>query len=122
MGETIVVEAMAGRLELKNRWLYVDDKVYFLTPQERDVMRFFMQRPDEVHYPRDITNVVWGSDHHVANARVQIRNLRRKVEKNPGCQRIVHTCPHRTGGYILFTDPKLKKAFFEQASVREEVT
>ena len=114
MGETIVVEAVTGRLELKNRWLYVGDKVYFLTPQECDIARFFMQHPDKVQYPRDITDAVWGNNYNVANARVQIRNLRHKIEKDPGSRRIIHTCPHRTGGYIMFTDPKLEEAFFKQ--------
>jgi two-component system KDP operon response regulator KdpE len=56
-----------------------------LTPKELDVLRYLTQRSNEVVSHRELLQAVWGPDYgdQVDYLRVVIKNLRKKIEKNP---------------------------------------
>jgi DNA-binding response OmpR family regulator len=76
-----------GGIELDERsgQVWSDGAEVALTPTEYDILRLFLQHPDEVLSPKEIYRRVWkdapfGAESTVA---VHIRHLREKIEINP---------------------------------------
>ncbi len=76
-----------GGIELndKSKTVTLDGEVVSLTPIEYDILKLFMEHPNQVFAPKEIYQKVWkdapfGSESTVA---VHIRHLREKLEINP---------------------------------------
>jgi two-component system KDP operon response regulator KdpE len=61
------------------------DKTFHLTPKELDLLRYMTQHPNQVISHRELLQAVWGPDygHEVDHLRAFIKNLRKKIERNP---------------------------------------
>lgn len=83
-----------GGIELndKRKSVTVDGEAVSLTPKEYEILKLFMQSPDQVFSPREVYANVWketplaGNDNTVA---VHIRHLREKIEINPNEPRYI---------------------------------
>lgn len=73
------------RIDLSRRLVTVDEKEISLTPTEYDILRLLMQNAGKVLTHRHLLRQVWGtayeSEMHLL--RVNISNLRRKIETDP---------------------------------------
>ena len=77
------------------RRVIVDAKEVRLTPKEFDLLRFLISN-DDVALPHDrILQAVWGPDYgsEVQYLRVFIKQLRKKLEPDPGRPRYILTEP-----------------------------
>jgi len=56
-----------------------------LTPKELDLLRYLTQHPNQVVSHRELLQAVWGADYgrQVEYLRVFVKNLRKKIERNP---------------------------------------
>jgi two-component system, OmpR family, KDP operon response regulator KdpE len=76
-----------GRLviDLVARTVSKGDKPVHLTPKELDLLRYFTLHPNHVISHRELLQAVWGPDYgnQVDYLRVFIKNLRKKIERNP---------------------------------------
>ena len=83
------------KMDLSRRLVMVDDREISLTPTEYDILRLLLQNAGRVLTHRQLLRQVWGtayeSEMHLL--RVNISNLRRKIEPDP-------TRPH-----YLLTEP-----------------
>jgi two-component system, OmpR family, KDP operon response regulator KdpE len=66
-----------------------------LTPKELELLRYFIQHPNQVVSHRELLQAVWGADygHQVEYLRVFIKNLRKKIELNPENPELLVTEP-----------------------------
>ena len=66
-----------------------------LTPKELDLIRYLIQHANEAVRHRELLQAVWGPDYgdQVDYLRVFIRNLRKKVERNPDQPEYITTEP-----------------------------
>lgn len=66
-----------------------------LTPKELDLLRYLTQHANQVVSHRELLQAVWGADygHEVDYLRVFIKNLRKKIEKNPDNPEYISTEP-----------------------------
>lgn len=64
-----------------------------LSPREFELLRFFLSNPERVFTTEEILDRVWGPDFigELQVVYVQIRNLRQKIEHDPGKPRHVRT-------------------------------
>lgn len=89
------------RVDLSAREVTVDGKPCLLTPTEYDLLRCFVSQAGKVLTHRHLMRQVWGyreaDDLHIL--RVNISNLRRKLEANP--TRPVHLTTEPGVGYRL---------------------
>jgi two-component system KDP operon response regulator KdpE len=73
------------RMDLSRRLVTVDNKEISLTPTEYDILRLLLQNAGKVLTHRQLLRQVWGtayeSEMHLL--RVNISNLRRKIEPDP---------------------------------------
>lgn len=73
------------KMDLSRRLVTVDEKEISLTPTEYDILRLLMQNTGKVLTHRQLLRQVWGntyeSEMHIL--RVNISNLRRKIEPDP---------------------------------------
>ena len=73
------------KMDLSRRLVTVDDKEISLTPTEYDILRLLLQNAGKVLTHRQLLRQVWGtayeSEMHLL--RVNISNLRRKIEADP---------------------------------------
>jgi len=73
------------KMDLSRRLVTVDDKEISLTPTEYDILRLLMQNAGRVITHRQLLKQIWGtayeSEMHLL--RVNISNLRRKIEADP---------------------------------------
>jgi two-component system, OmpR family, KDP operon response regulator KdpE len=73
------------KMDLSRRLVTVDDKEVSLTPTEYDILRLLLQNAGRVITHRQLLRQVWGtayeSEMHIL--RVNISNLRRKIEADP---------------------------------------
>jgi len=90
-----VIQVDSLKMDLSHRLVTVDEKEISLTPTEYDILRLLMQNAGKVITHRQLLKQVWGtayeSEMHLL--RVNISNLRRKIEPDP-------TRPH-----YLVTEP-----------------
>ena len=66
-----------------------------LTPKELDLLRYLTQHANEPVSHRELLQAVWGPDYgdQVDYMRVFIKNLRKKIETNPGHPEYIRTEP-----------------------------
>jgi two-component system, OmpR family, KDP operon response regulator KdpE len=86
-----------GRLTIDfvDRMVSTGDKPVHLTPKELDLLRYFIQHPNQVISHRELLQAVWGPDYgsQVDYLRVFIKNLRKKIEVNPESPEYISTEP-----------------------------
>lgn len=72
-------------LDDKSKVVTVDGENVSLTPTEFEILKLFMQHPDEVLSPKEIYRKVWNDNPYGAESTVavHIRHLREKIEINP---------------------------------------
>jgi two-component system KDP operon response regulator KdpE len=74
------------KVDLSSRQVLLDGREILLTPTEYDLLRFLAQKIGKVITHRQLLQQVWGGayqdDLHLL--RVNISNLRRKIEPDPG--------------------------------------
>lgn len=82
-------------VDLARRLVTVDGNEISLTPTEYDILRALVQHPDRVLTHRQLLRMVWGtayeSEAHLL--RVNMSNLRRKIEKDPARPMYIITEP-----------------------------
>jgi two-component system KDP operon response regulator KdpE len=90
-----VLEAGALRMDLSRRQVTVADREITLTPTEYDLLRILMQNAGKVLTHRQLLRTIWGnayeSEQHLL--RVNISNLRHKLEPDPSQPAFIHTEP-----------------------------
>jgi two-component system, OmpR family, KDP operon response regulator KdpE len=66
-----------------------------LTPKELELLRYLTQHPNQVVSHRELLQSVWGPDYgsQVDYLRVFVKNLRKKIEKNPDRPEFITTEP-----------------------------
>jgi two-component system KDP operon response regulator KdpE len=83
------------KMDLTRRWVTVNDREIGLTPNEYDILRLLLQNAGRVLTHRQLLRGVWGtayeSEMHLL--RVNISNLRRKLEPDPSRPTYIHTEP-----------------------------
>ncbi len=88
-----VFEMESLRMDFARRLVWVEGKEISLTPTEYDLLRVLAQHGGKVLTHRQILRLVWGegyeTDSHLL--RVNISNLRRKIEKDPTQPRLLLT-------------------------------
>ncbi len=86
-------ELDALKIDFARRLVWVEGKEISLTPTEYDLLRVLVQHGGKVLTHRQLLRLVWGegyeADAHLL--RVNISNLRRKIEKDPTQPRLVLT-------------------------------
>jgi two-component system KDP operon response regulator KdpE len=82
-------------VDLTSRRVSVDGKEISLTPTEYDILRTLVQHAGKVLTHRQLLRAVWGIAYEDENhmLRVNVSNLRRKVEKDPARPQHVITEP-----------------------------
>ena len=90
-----VLQVGAVRVDLAKRLVTVEEKEVSLTPTEYDLLHLLIQNAGKVLTHRQLLFKVWGpgyeSDPHLL--RVNISNLRRKIEVDPSRPRYIVTEP-----------------------------
>lgn len=85
MEEQPVVKIRGLEMDLVNRQVKLDGEEITLTPNEYELLKVLMQHSGKVITHRQLLHLVWGSgyedDAHML--RVNISNLRRKIEADP---------------------------------------
>lgn len=78
-------------LDDKRKKVAIDGEGVYLTPTEYDILKLFMQSPDQVFSPREIYQRVWEDEPFGAESTVavHIRHLREKIEINPAEPRYI---------------------------------
>jgi len=80
-----VIQVDSLKMDLSRRLVTVNEKEISLTPTEYDILRLLMQNAGKVLTHRQLLRQVWGtayeSEMHLL--RVNISNLRRKIETDP---------------------------------------
>lgn len=78
-------------LDDKRKKVAVDGEEVYLTPTEYDILKLFVQSPDQVFSPREIYQRVWEDEPFGAESTVavHIRHLREKIEINPAEPRYI---------------------------------
>ena len=73
------------KMDLSRRLVSVNEKEILLTPTEYDILRLLLQNAGRVLTHRQLLRQVWGTayDSEMHLLRVNISNLRRKIEENP---------------------------------------
>ncbi len=99
-----VLQVDGLRMDLSRRLVTVNEKEISLTPTEYDILRLLMQNAGKVLTHRQLLGQVWGtayeSEMHIL--RVNISNLRRKIEPDPARPHYLVTEPGV--GYRLRTE------------------
>jgi two-component system KDP operon response regulator KdpE len=83
------------RMDLERHAVTLDNRPIALTPREFDLLKALMLRPEKVFTHRQLLDLVWGrgfeDESHLL--RVNVSNLRRKIETDPSQPRRVITEP-----------------------------
>jgi two-component system KDP operon response regulator KdpE len=82
-------------VDLTKREVVVNEETISLTPTEYDILRFLIKHAGKVLTHQQLIHLVWGSNYE-ADAhllRVNISNLRRKIEVDPSRPRYIMTEP-----------------------------
>lgn len=86
------------------------EKVALLTGREAQLLRILLRAANRPILLEDIQSVMYGGGYDLANLRMQMLELRRKVESDPSDPQLLRTARGgwKTGGaYMLVTDKKL---------------
>jgi two-component system, OmpR family, KDP operon response regulator KdpE len=88
-----IYQADRLKVDLTRREVKLDGKSISLTPTEYDVLRVLIQNAGKVLTHQQIIQLVWGSNYEADShlLRVNISNLRRKIETDPSRPRYVIT-------------------------------
>ena len=89
-------------LDLSAQRLTINDEDIHLTSTEFRLFAYLAQNPNQPHSREKLIEDIWGYEQFVGDARtvdVHIRNLRQKVEENPGEPERIITI--RGSGYML---------------------
>ena len=94
------------QMDISRRIVTVNDNTISLTPIEYEILRLLLQNAGKVITHHQLLKQVWGtayeSEMHIL--RVNISNLRRKIEPDPSRPTYIHTEPGV--GYRLHTDDR----------------
>jgi two-component system KDP operon response regulator KdpE len=90
-----VLQAGALRMDLPRRLVTVADREITLTPTEYDLLRHLMQNAGRVITHRQLLRLVWGTayENEMHLLRVNVSNLRHKLEPDPSQPAFIHTEP-----------------------------
>ena len=82
-------------VDLTRREVTVEGQVAYLTPTEYDILRVLIQNAGKVLTHQQLIHLVWGNNYEADShlLRVNISNLRRKIEADPSRPRFVMTEP-----------------------------
>jgi len=85
----------------ERREILLFGKSLFLKPREYELLRFFIENPDQVFSRQQLLNAVWDVDFQgdMRTVDVHIRWLRQKVETNPANPQMIRTI--RGSGYLF---------------------
>jgi two-component system KDP operon response regulator KdpE len=99
-----VIEINQLKIDLERRQVMVADHEISLTPTEYDILRLLAQNLGKVITHRQLLQNVWGhgSEEDLHLLRVNISNLRHKIESDPSRPRYIHT--EAGVGYRLKTE------------------
>jgi two-component system, OmpR family, KDP operon response regulator KdpE len=99
-----VIEVNQLRIDLERRQVMVADREILLTPTEYDILRLLAQNLGKVITHRQLLFNVWGhtSEEDIHLLRVNISNLRHKIEPVPSRPRYIRT--EAGVGYRLCSD------------------
>jgi two-component system, OmpR family, KDP operon response regulator KdpE len=90
-----ILQVGALRMDLSHRIVTVEDREISLTPTEYDLLRILLQNAGKVLTHQHLLRQIWGtayeSEMHLL--RVNISNLRRKIESDPARPTYIHTEP-----------------------------
>jgi DNA-binding response OmpR family regulator len=105
-GYTQVLEMPGLRLYLENALVETSAGAARLTPAEFELLKYFMQHPNQIVSSERILQEVWLYPEGVGESAVvrwHIKNLRRKIEVEPEKPVLLRTLSHH--GYILDNQP-----------------
>jgi two-component system KDP operon response regulator KdpE len=90
-----ILQAGTLRMDLPRRVVTVADREITLTPTEYDLLRHLMQNAGRVITHRHLLRLVWGTayEDEMHLLRVNISNLRHKLEPDPSQPAFIHTEP-----------------------------
>ena len=100
------LETGALSLDLQRRTVTCTGKTVQLTPSEFNLLRFFMEHPNEILSSRTLTSEVLGYPEDAIDTgavRWHIKNLRSKIEPDPLHPTYIRTVPHH--GYVFDESP-----------------
>jgi DNA-binding response OmpR family regulator len=104
-----VLQIPGLRLHLDNALAESDLGEARLTPAEFELLKFFMQHPDQILSSERLLQEVWLYPTGVGDPAVvrwHVKNLRRKIEAEPDKPIRLRTISHH--GYILVSNPTAK--------------
>jgi two-component system KDP operon response regulator KdpE len=84
----VIVDFAARTVEKEGESLH-------LTPKELELLRYLTQHPNQILSHREFLQAVWGADYgyQVECLRAFVKNLRKKIEKNPDHPELLITEP-----------------------------
>jgi two-component system, OmpR family, KDP operon response regulator KdpE len=93
--EEPIIRVGALRIDLPRRLVTMDDRDISLTPTEYDLLRILMLNAGKVITHRQLLRLVWGPayENEMHLLRVNISNIRRKLEPDPSCPSPIRTEP-----------------------------
>jgi two-component system KDP operon response regulator KdpE len=82
-------------IDFTDRTVSNGGKPLHLTPKELDLLRYLTQHPNQVVSHRELLQAIWGPDYgsQVDYLRVFVKNLRKKIERNPDHPEFITTEP-----------------------------
>jgi two-component system, OmpR family, KDP operon response regulator KdpE len=90
-----ILKVYGLQMDISRRIVTLDENQISLTPTEYDILRLLMQNAGKVITHHHLLRQVWGtayeSEMHIL--RVNISNLRRKIEPDPARPKYIHTEP-----------------------------
>jgi two-component system KDP operon response regulator KdpE len=97
------------QMDLSRRLVTVNENQISLTPTEYDILRLLLQNAGKVITHRHLLKQIWGTayESEMHMLRVNISNLRRKIEPDPSRPSYIHTEPGV--GYRLKADDEVIK-------------
>jgi two-component system KDP operon response regulator KdpE len=99
-----VIQVNQLKVDLEHRQVTIEDRIISLTPTEYDLLRLLTQNLGKVLTHRQLLENLWGhaSEDDLHLLRVNISNLRRKIENDPSRPNYIHT--EAGVGYRLRSD------------------
>jgi two-component system KDP operon response regulator KdpE len=91
----LVFQADLLTVDLTRREVTIEGRLASLTPTEYDILRVLIQNAGKVLTHQQLIHLVWGNNYEADShlLRVNISNLRRKIEPDPSRPRFVMTEP-----------------------------
>jgi two-component system KDP operon response regulator KdpE len=93
--EEPIIQVGSLRIDLSRRLVTVEGREISLTPTEYDLLRVLMRNAGKVITHRHLLRLVWGPvyENEMHLLRVNVSNLRRKLEPDPSCPSPIRTEP-----------------------------